>query len=49
MNDDYGNDSSIHPEWINQIIQRKKDIEKYGSPKTEMDKKQKNLFTEWLP
>jgi len=31
--------------WIDNIIQRKKDIEKYGFPKTEMDKCAVNLFT----
>jgi site-specific DNA-methyltransferase (adenine-specific) len=33
--------------WIEQTIQRKKDIEKYGFPKTEMDKETVNLFTDW--
>ena len=43
-------DKTFHKEgtnWINNVIQRKKDIEKYGFPKTEMDKQQKNLFSEW--
>lgn len=31
--------------WIEKVIQRKKDIEKYGFPKTEMDKEAVNLFT----
>jgi site-specific DNA-methyltransferase (adenine-specific) len=34
-------------EWINKTIQRKKDIEIYGYPKTEMDKDCWNLFSEW--
>lgn len=34
-------------EWINKTIQRKKDIEIYGYPKTEMDKDCVNLFSEW--
>jgi len=34
-------------DWINRVIQRKKDVEKYGFPKTEMDKESVNLFTEW--
>lgn len=34
-------------EWINKTIQRKKDIEIYGYPKTEMDKDCCNLFSEW--
>lgn len=33
--------------WIDKVNQRKKDIEKYGFPKTEMDKESKNLFSEW--
>lgn len=33
-------------EWINKIIQRKKDIEFYGYSKTEMDKDCVNLFSE---
>lgn len=32
--------------WINQFIQRKKDIEKYGYAKTELDNTEINLFTE---
>lgn len=32
--------------WVEKIIQRKKDIEKYGYPKTEMDNLAKNLFTD---
>jgi site-specific DNA-methyltransferase (adenine-specific) len=32
--------------WVEKIIQRKKDIEKYGYPKTEMDDLAKNLFTD---
>lgn len=32
--------------WINKIIQRKKDNEKYGYPKTEMDEDGENLFSE---
>ncbi|MCB0687236.1 MAG: site-specific DNA-methyltransferase [Saprospiraceae bacterium] len=31
--------------WINQTIQRKIDIDKYGYPKTELDAQQVNLFT----
>lgn len=31
--------------WIDEVIQRKKDIEKYGFPKTQMDKERVNLFT----
>jgi site-specific DNA-methyltransferase (adenine-specific) len=34
-------------EWINTIIQRKKDIEKYGFNKTEVDKRGVNLFSEY--
>lgn len=33
--------------WIDKFIQRKKDIEKYGFPKSEMDKEAVNLFTGW--
>lgn len=33
--------------WVKEIMQRKIDIEKYGFPKTEMDKKQVNLFTDY--
>jgi len=32
--------------WINKIIQRKKDNKKYGYPKTEMDEDGENLFSE---
>lgn len=31
--------------WVNKIIQRKIDIQKYGYPKTEMDTESVNLFT----
>lgn len=31
--------------WVNKIIQRKKDIEIYGYPKTEMDNDRTNLFS----
>lgn len=34
-------------EWINKTIQRKKDIEIYGYPKTEMEKDCMSLFSEW--
>jgi len=33
--------------WIEKIIQRKMDIDKYGFAKTEMDKVSNNLFTEY--
>lgn len=33
--------------WIDATIQRKKDIEKYGFPKTEMDNAGINLFTDY--
>lgn len=33
--------------WVKEIMQRKIDIEKYGFSKTEMDKKQVNLFTDY--
>lgn len=33
-------------EWVNKVIQRKKDIEKYGYSKTEMDEDCINLFSE---
>lgn len=33
--------------WIDDTIQRKKDIEKYGFPKTEMDNHSPNLFTDY--
>ena len=32
--------------WVEQTIQNKKDIEKYGYAKTMLDKKETNLFTE---
>lgn len=33
--------------WIDKTNQRKKDIKKYGFPKTEMDKEKPNLFTDY--
>jgi site-specific DNA-methyltransferase (adenine-specific) len=43
-------DKSFYPvgkEWIEKIIQRKIDIDKYGFAKTEMDNFSNNLFTEY--
>ncbi len=34
--------------WIEDITQRKKDIEKYGFAKSKLDKERVNLFTDWV-
>ena len=44
-------DKTFYPlgkEWIEKIIQRKIDIDKYGFAKTEMDKISDNLFTDYI-
>lgn len=44
-------DKNFYPlakEWIEKIIQRKSDIDKYGFAKSEMDKASNNLFTEYV-